>query len=436
MDQLTIDYQDVEKFLANYYWKCPVHKRSIMCQRLDDKDDLWVIKCQKCLEQKNVKSILDIVDLFQSDNNTIFNQWPIYYDNQIIQRLQEIGKQQFDQKFNEVNHFFDELQSQIDQAIQAKRKEVIKYLAQIYEIKLEPINYYNQISQKERLIEILKTQYGDQAKQNQMILNIIKENELNYEQNKQKIVDLINRSAKNNFYLTKIKNMMDEVLSVINILEICDYLQSNQLANQPNDIQQISNESNKNRNIGCPKQNVHLIHIFNKANINQLEETLIAKFEDLQKCQNFKKIRIDFKNSNLNEQVTQGIADCIDNCNKIIKLTLELSKTNMDDERFTKIASRLIKHQYMQNLSINLDKNSIGLQGAKQIANAIEQYQHIAQLTLSLNHNQIGDKGVIIISSSIKQYKSIIGLYLQLQNNKISVEGTDSLAKKITSVIV
>ncbi|KAL4467729.1 hypothetical protein ABPG74_013064 [Tetrahymena malaccensis] len=405
MDQQNIDFSDTEKFLLSHYRKCPVHKRSIMYLRLDNKKDSQVIKCQKCLDEKKFKNFIDIVELLQSDDHFIFQKWPIHDDDKISKNLKKINQWPFAQYCEEINLIFDE----IVEKTQQKRKEILKDLGQIQENQQKSLNYYKQISQKEKLVDIIKNQFGDQKKQNEMILNIIKENEQNYESNKKQLVDLIYQSNKHLFDLTKVKNMKDKVLSLIDMLKIFDNQQDNQTTEQLNNMS-INN------------------------NYQNLEEITINQFEELDKCYDFKKININFKEQNLKGEDLEELQNTFDQCKNITDLQLDLSETGIGDEAIKYVKKGLAKHQNITSLELQLSNNQIGVVGAKRLANSIKKIQNLIYLNLDLRENFICKEAVQNLAIAIQKSKNLISLELGLSQNDIETEGAQHIAKALSQL--
>ncbi|KAL4467728.1 hypothetical protein ABPG74_013063 [Tetrahymena malaccensis] len=412
--------------------KCPIHKRLIMYLRTDNTEDPQVIKCQKCIDENKQQRFIDIGELLQSDDHFLFQKWPIHDDDTILGNLKKIKQWTFAQHCEEINFIFDE----IVEKIQLKRKEILKDLGQIQEDQQKPLNYYKQISQQENLADIIKSQFGDQKKQNEMILNIIKENEQNYESNKKQLIDLINQANKHLFDLTKVKNMKDEVLSLISMLKIFDNQQDN------SKIEQIDNISVDENN-------------------QNFEEITINQFDDLDECYDFKIINIDLIKYKFKVQDLEEIQNTFLKCKNIIELQLDLKETDIGDEAIKYIKNGLAKHQnitslelmlennqitelgakylansieYIQNLiclSIDLSYNNIDAGGAQHIAKALSQLQNLNLLFLYLNYCQIKDEGAICISESIKKLKYISSIFIGLRKSGISFKGVQNVANSI-----
>ncbi|KAL4467730.1 hypothetical protein ABPG74_013065 [Tetrahymena malaccensis] len=363
MDQQNIDFSDIEQFLLTHYRKCPNHKRLITYLRLDNKEDPLVFKCLKCLDEKKFKIFVDIVELLQSDDHFLFQKWPIHDDDTISENLEKIKQWPFAQYCEEINFIFDEMVEKI----QLKRKEILKDLGQIQEDQQKSLNYYKQISQKEELKNIIKSQFGDQKKQNEMILNIIKENEQNNESNKKQLVDLINEANKNIFDLTKVKNMKDEVLSLINMLKTFDNQQGNQIIEQPDNMSVNNNDQN-------------------------FEEITINQFDDLDKCYDFKKINIDFSETGIEDVAIKNIAKGLAKHQNITSLELFLGENNIGNEGINYLAKKLKKFLNLETLDISFGDNNIGIQGCELIINEIEKKnKKINQLSINLKNNNIDD---------------------------------------------
>ncbi|KAL4502269.1 hypothetical protein ABPG72_000504 [Tetrahymena utriculariae] len=392
MNQLDKDFSDVEQFLLKYYSKCPQHKRFIQYLKLDDQNESHVMKCNCCIQSQKYKSFIDIVELIQNQGNSIFNGWPIYDDDSIYRNLQEINKWFNEFKPEDIDNLFDEIQRQLSEALQNKKKQILNDLKKIDEIKQEPILFYNKISQKDKLVNIIKTQYTDQSKQNKLIQEIIQENQQNYQQNKNQLIDLINKA--NKCYLDKIKiqTMKDDVLAQINELQICDFYENNQ----------------------------------------NWVEIKISKLEDLDKCQDYKKISINLANINLDSHATRAMTNSLIKCNGIINLELWLSQANICDQGAQNISERLIKHQDIQVLIMDLSNNKIGIIGANDLAKAIKKIKNLTQLFLDLSKNNNFKEAIENLATAIGKNQKMKHLSLGLENNNIGTEGAKCIAKSIS----
>ncbi|KAL4481981.1 hypothetical protein ABPG74_008070, partial [Tetrahymena malaccensis] len=349
MDQENVDFSDVEKFLLIQYKKCPIHKRQIAYLRLDDKQDPQVVKCQKCLDENKFKIFIDIYELFQSSDYQIFQKWPIHDDDRISERLEQMKQWSLAQYLDEINLIFDE----IVEKIQSKRKEILKDLGQVQENYQKCLNYYQQISQKEKLAEIIKSQFGDKKKQNEMILSIIKE--------------------------TDIKNMKDEVLSSISMLNIFESQQD---------------EYN---------------------NYQNLEEITIYKLEDLDKCYNFKKIKFD------NERypdVDEYLGECqqtLERCTNIDELQFDFSYCDIQDEGAIIISESIIKLKLLSKIHLRLNKNSLSAKGVLHISRSINNIEKINHLGYNFEENNIGSEGFCYLANQLQQCQNLKTLHLAFQ---------------------
>ncbi|KAL4498228.1 hypothetical protein ABPG73_006702 [Tetrahymena malaccensis] len=388
MDQEDIDFSDIEKFLLTHYRKCPIHKRSITYLRLDDKEDPQLIKCFKCMEENKSNNCIDIVELLQSDNHFIFQKWPIHDDDTILKDLQQMKQWPFAQYCEEINLIFDE----IIEKVQSKRKEILKDLGQIQENQQKPLDYYKQISQKEKLVNIIKNQFADQKEQNQMILSVIKENEQNYGSNKKQLVDLINEANKHLFDLIEIKNIMDKVLSSIN---------------------QINRFDNQQDFDGKPVDN----------NDQNLEEITIYSFVDLNQCWDFQKINFDFSRYDLQFDSLEELKDELNYCQNIVELQLNLQQTSINNEAIKNIVEGLFNHQNIKKLQLGLESNKIELIGAMHFANLIEIIQNLTYLDLDLRENLISSEAVQSIAKAIQSNRNMTHLELGFSQNNIGREG-------------
>ncbi|EAS05228.2 hypothetical protein TTHERM_01243420 (macronuclear) [Tetrahymena thermophila SB210] len=433
MDQLNLNSQNRKH--------CSIHpNQQITFIRLDKEEDKDILKCNLCIYEQKINCIpLDLID--NSDFKTILKGWPIQQDSQIYSKLLEFTKIRplVEENRNKVCEYFKSLQLIINQLLELKKKEMLKNVEQ-HQINFDQsLNYcllqYNIISQKEKLKEIIQTQYGNQETQNKMLFEIIRQNNKYEQQNKKYLENLINNVEQQFVVCLDSHNLIKQ--QIISLISNLDTFQVN-------------------------------------ININQdISELVVKEIIDLQRCSsNVKKVVIDFKEKDINSDVFTNVSNkLVENKNlssldmnfsknrikidyvrnlmdvmvynslSIQNMSLNLSYCNLSSEMISILSEGLASLKNLENLQVELKHSRVSNQGANLIARALSQLQKIKKLNLDFgsdeknpnteNSNKIQKEGVQNICEAINKFQNLTCLTLDLAKNTIGIEGVEIISKKL-----
>ncbi|KAL4467739.1 hypothetical protein ABPG74_013074 [Tetrahymena malaccensis] len=363
---------------------CPIHKRKVLYLVLDGKSDPFVLKCDICQVQKNFQNPILIEDLLQSDDSTIFRNWPIQknlYTYKKLEQLDEISKWFDDKKENIIDDLFTDFKNTVIQKIDTIKKDTLKRLQSINEIKQKTIDLYNELSFKEELKQTLKIKATGECQEkeiNEKILNIINKNEQNFEQNYQKISTLIEEAAYQYFNQAFCQSKMKDIYTLIDQI---DFFQ------------------------GSLDKEIH-----------------IKNLEELQLCLNYQNINIDLKKKNLNESDIKNICETLKDCKEITDLQLDLSDNYVGVEGAICIATAISKYKNIMKLHFNLESNQFGDEGVSKISSAISQYQNITELGLFFMGNQISQSGAKYVAEALYNLQNLTELILCLEQKQLIMD--------------
>ncbi|EAR81901.2 kinase domain protein, putative (macronuclear) [Tetrahymena thermophila SB210] len=182
-----------ELFLANNYSKCPTHSNRKLQFLSTDTSSKYKLKCVDCLAQSNNRNFIPLLTLLDGDKKTIFRNWPVINDDQIYDELIQISKRNpfKEETQRQIQAFFKEFRVMIDQKLEIKQSEMMKYTDDFYDINDKIFNQYNQLSAKEELVDIILNQRDDFEKQNQQLSEIVQRVLLSQESSKKSLLETI-----------------------------------------------------------------------------------------------------------------------------------------------------------------------------------------------------------------------------------------------------
>ncbi|EAR91317.3 kinase domain protein (macronuclear) [Tetrahymena thermophila SB210] len=386
-------------------FKCPKHlNKNIEWIKLVEDSDPYALKCTKCLDKTEFVNYINIEDLLDSNYETIFEGWPFSQEPEILERLKEITSKASEviEIKDKIRIFFKSIRMKIDSKLEVKQEEIFQFIDQYNKAQEE----YNQIYQKEKLIDIVKSMNQDFEKQNQMLKEIIKENNLNYEINKQRLLNQIN-----NF--NKIINLDLDVYSRVE-KKLCDVIENE------NWLLKI-----------CEQQ----------QEISNLNNIFIAKcLDDLSQCINQNDVDIDLSQQLIKTEEAKIITRTLENNPNIIRFSLNLSKSQISADGFKGICSCLEKFQNIRCLKLNLSDLSVNLFNtanhvligvnsfnynqycqfwlsiSNSIADVLQKLPNITELDLNLSQNEIGPEGLKKILCALQKCRKVTQLNLNLSN--------------------
>ncbi|KAL4498224.1 hypothetical protein ABPG73_006698 [Tetrahymena malaccensis] len=302
MDIINIEMSDKE--ILNQI--CPVHKRTVISLGLDDKNDPQVMKCIQCQEYKTPQSSIYIEDLLQSDNTTIFRNWPIQEDHNCyrqLKQLDDISKWFSDSKEKQIDDFFTEFKSRIIQKIDNIKKDNLKKLERINEINNNNIGVEGAIS-----IAAAISQYKDIYL---LVLNL--------------------RKCQINSYGVKV--ILNSIQNYEKITSLTLDFRSNTFGDEG--VSKIINA------------------------IKNWDQGVVYLSKAIQNCQNISTLVLVLGNNQISDYGVKCLFDSITKCQNIFELQIFLQETQITVEGALSIINQLEKINNIKSLHINLKLNNL-----------------------------------------------------------------------------
>ncbi|KAL4475806.1 hypothetical protein ABPG72_011367 [Tetrahymena utriculariae] len=419
MDQIANKIDKNQLLEANL--KCPKHlNKKIEWIRLVEDSDPCVLKCSKCLEKTEFVNYVYIDDLLESTNQTIIEGWNFQDEPEIQKKLQQISSREseVDDIKDKIRNIFKNLRMKIDSKIEEKQEEIFQFIDQQKNLQKE----FNQIFQKEKLIQVVKNINLEFEQQNLMLKEIIKANNLNKDTNKQAFLNYIN-----NF-----NEIINFDLSIYNQIEnsLCEA---------------IDNEN------WWLQKDVPQYEFTNRNNIFQ-----VKCIDSLSKCVNKNDLDIDFSQNLINTNEAANIGSAIQRCPNIIHFSLNLCKSQINAEGFQSIICCLKRCQNIRYLNFNLSELSVNLfhtvnnglnrqssfnynnycqfwlSISNSIAGLLSKLQSITELELDLSQNEVGPEGFKIIISALQSCSNITKLNFNLSNLFLQFQTDQFTQRQVT----
>ncbi|EWS75617.1 kinase domain protein (macronuclear) [Tetrahymena thermophila SB210] len=451
---------------SEYNFKCPKHlNKNIEWIKLVEGSDPYALKCTKCLDKTEFENCIYIEDLLDSDYETIFEGWPFSQEPEILERLKEITSKASEpiEIKEKIRIIFKNIRMKIDSKLEEKQEEIFQFIDQCNKAQEE----YNQICQKEKLIDIVKSMNQDFEKKNQMLKEIIKENNLNYEINKQNLLNQIN-----NF--NKIINLDLDVYSRVEN-KLCDVIENEnwqlKIFDQQQDILNQNNMSSFNYpdNLSINQNDVDIN--LSQSLINTDEATRIRR--TLENNPNITRFSLNLSKSQISADGFKGVCCCLEKCQNIryLKLDLqEISVNQFNTESNVLLGENIFNYnQYCQfwlsisnsiaeilqklpnitELDLNLSQNEIGPEGLKKILSALQKCRNITSLNLNLSNlflqlqtssftqrfMTLGSNEVQVLATTLDAFKIFQSLNLNLSKNQIDDDGINCISNSLLKCI-
>ncbi|KAL4469661.1 hypothetical protein ABPG72_013426 [Tetrahymena utriculariae] len=413
MDKVDNNHFNAEQFLETNYQKCKIHQKRLNVIRLRDDKDQYVLKCLKCLDKKQLSMCCIYLDeLLDSEFETIFEGYPFFEDDEMQEKLRQITfKNQLINKTKErIEIFFKKLISNVIDMLQKKQDQIIRNL-ELKEQKENLINKYNEISQKEKLKDIIKNEYEDFEKQNSMLKEIIRNNIENQEQNNRILIDLINNFKEINLDIKAYDQIQEDILQNIESINWLPQKQDDQLlTSQPIYLRQQRIQS-KDR----------FIHgsLLSNFRINQSQFSKLTEGEDLSEQINQKEFEVDFSFKHLDNSKVEERIEILRNKQDIKISRLNLENQNLSDDQILEISQILLRFNDMTSLNLNLRNNNLSNQKLKLISKTVSKIQSAHNIVLDLSENTLNDQ---LVETTTKIFKNQTITNLSLILNQCSLQ--------------
>ncbi|KAL4478536.1 hypothetical protein ABPG74_006771 [Tetrahymena malaccensis] len=435
IDKIKSNLSSTDQFLIENYKKCSIHsKKQLVMVRVDDEQEQNQLECLHCVYRQQNKQYLPLELIIDSNEQTIFKGWPVFDDSQIYENLLEATEQESfkEENIQEVKIFFKELRAQVFELIEQKESELLQIVEQKSNTNAKILEEYNQLSQKERLKDIILNKFQDLESQDKILKDLIRENKLNQQRNKARLEDILATQRLFKIDMTPYNQIKDNLVGIINGI--------NSNIKKSLNIQQISEQVVQGS----------LIPILNR---NYIE---VSQIEDLPNCKNYENIKMNFKEKNIGKQEITLICNALSNCSsvktlelnfqkalqsvddlqlisnviqkfkEIKELSLVLKHSIVNDQHLLSIEKAIQKHQF-DKLQLNLANNNITAQGALYIQNMVERLPNISNLSINLNGNRIQDEGVKQIASALELNQNITNVNIDFKFNQIQDEGVNDI---------
>ncbi|KAL4489357.1 hypothetical protein ABPG72_019012 [Tetrahymena utriculariae] len=291
-------------------FNCESHKRPHVLLHLDEQNDS-LFKCLKCLALGSYQNTILIDELLESEFKTIFKNWPNLNElNEFIYKnLDRVSKRQgqLHENIDKVNQFFYEFKTQVIKTLEEKEKEILKNLQEIEESYNLPLLKYNELSQKEKLKNILQNQ--DISKQIEDIKNIIKQNAINCQLNSEILLNLLTQANQFNFDMTMYQKIKEDTLQLISKLDDKDLFKIPKVEiSDLNQIEKLTNQQISKISLNCNQIDI------NYESFKSLERNL-STVSNLAVCLT----KVDLCQGN--DKLLQNL---LENCNNAAQMNLSL----------------------------------------------------------------------------------------------------------------
>ncbi|KAL4482404.1 hypothetical protein ABPG73_012864 [Tetrahymena malaccensis] len=166
------------------------------------------------------------------------------------------------------------------------------------------------------------------------------------------------------------------------------------------------------------------------ASCSQLEylrsNQIAQDFQDLLSAlTQFKKLRnltLDLENSNLGVKHAKDLGSALVNLNQLSNLSVQICKSSIGDEGVKDLCLNLEKCSKIQQLSLIFEQNKFGAKGAQAIGISLGKHVQLTDLTLSFIEDQISDDAILGLSNAIKNKANLKTLNLELKVSAVGVK--------------
>ncbi|KAL4449748.1 hypothetical protein ABPG74_008121 [Tetrahymena malaccensis] len=226
-------------------------------------------------------------------------------------------------------------------------------------------------------------------------------------------------------------------------------------------IQDLKNLENRlaTQNLSCLEINLKYPDQINDKNLSQISSAIAScsqleylrsnqiaqDFQDLLSAlTQFKKLRnltLDLENSNLGVKHAKDLGSALVNLNQLSNLSVQICKSSIGDEGVKDLCLNLEKCSKIQQLSLIFEQlkfnfisydqylillikrqNKFGAKGAQAIGISLGKHVQLTDLTLSFIEDQISDDAILGLSNAIKNKANLKTLNLELKVSAVGVK--------------
>ncbi|KAL4506266.1 hypothetical protein ABPG73_017000, partial [Tetrahymena malaccensis] len=391
IDKIKSNLSSTDQFLLENYKKCSIHsKKQLVMVRVDDEQEQNQLECLHCVYKQQNKQYLPLELIIDSNEQTIFKGWPVFDDSQIYEKLLEATEQESfkEENIQDVKIFFKELKAQIFALIEQKENELLQIVEQKSNTNANILEEYNQLSQKEKLKDIILNKFQDLESQDKMLKDLVRENKMNQLRNKAKLEDILKTQKLFKIDMTSYREIKDNLIEIIN---------------------SINSNIKNSLNIQHVSEQVQASEIL-ISNRNFIE---VSQIEDLPKCKNYEHIKMNFNEKSIGKQEITLISNALNDCSNIKALELNFSKALQSVDDLQLITNAIQRFKEIKELSLVLKNNRMNNQHLQSIAQALEKHQ-VDKLQLNLANNNIQAQGAIYIQNIVERLSNISNLNINL----------------------
>ncbi|EAR95828.2 hypothetical protein TTHERM_00878220 (macronuclear) [Tetrahymena thermophila SB210] len=302
-------FYDQQPFLL----KCQLHPTYPISFICTDTTQECIFKCNFCIVENLIQpnKLILLNQAIESDQKTVFLNWPIYDDQTISQKIQEFSlKQPNNLEFKEkIRSYFKELLAKVLLKIEQMQNQMLQKADSILDLNTSILELYNNLSQKQSIRqEIMNNQTSPEQKNNKL-KEIIQNVNSNLDTNKQLILTKLNQieDYQNQINFEQPSLIKDHILSILERIDFIPFRNLDQILQQQNqilnDLEKQSDNVNKiislvsNKMNNCSETFIKNVkqqlnkysYILNKVdlgNIYESEESIPPNFNNLN--ENFK----------------------------------------------------------------------------------------------------------------------------------------------------
>ncbi|EAS05743.2 hypothetical protein TTHERM_01040840 (macronuclear) [Tetrahymena thermophila SB210] len=350
MDNILNNSQNFNQIL------CQKHELPCLYLKADSDNSDHIYACSNCIySYNNFRKYLSLQDIKDKLDNTVLMNWPLLDEYELTKQIQLFSQYQGDQKSIQKNitKFFEDLQNEIEQALQKQKKNMLIYADTISENTNQLFDYYREIAQFDALKNIIDSNTQKQQKADQ-ILQIFKINKSNQEKYKNKIKqELSQLNQYQTIDLNALKYFKNSILSQIELID--------QNENLDTLLSLIANKTNN-----C-----------NESYLKSVQSELL-KIQDLINNLNIDKdVFLQGKKQIQIEKLSQDQIECIETLvNKTVDLNEQYQQLKEEKDNNMIISSKLQPSSYLiQNQLFKLD-NLLTKQKLENISKLLRSYDN------------------------------------------------------------
>ncbi|KAL4482218.1 hypothetical protein ABPG72_017999 [Tetrahymena utriculariae] len=209
--------------------KCSKHKRwnYIYIHLQENSQD--TLKCQDCIieEQLSTENLVQIYKIIESNENTIFKNWPPFENSKKKQLYEDICKEtnksnRIDSILDQLQKYFQDFQERVIEKIQSTFKKLASQLNEVFQSESQILNIYNQVSQKEDLKNAILSFTSGKKEKMDLLKNIITDKIQQTAVNTELFINAIHDFQVNKpvFSLDIAQTIKQQILNMLDLIDV------------------------------------------------------------------------------------------------------------------------------------------------------------------------------------------------------------------------